>query len=125
MKEKKYKYVEDVMEDYLQLIDEQIEIPLTIAQAREKQISLMDDVTGNVLKKGDAENVFKGFMQLKKTEERKAEIQMELTELEDLLKEFLHYINGNKLSYERKDELDKQKVTYLFWLEEGVIKCNR
>jgi hypothetical protein len=125
MKEKKYKYVEDVMEDYLQLIDEQIEIPLTIAQAREKQISLMDDVTGNVLKKGDAEDVFKVFMQLKKTEERKAEIQMELTELEDLLKEFLHYINGNKLSYERKDELDKQKVTYLFWLEEGVIKCNR
>lgn len=125
MKEKKYKYVEDVIEDYLQLTDEQIEIPLIIAQAREKQISLMDDVSGNVLKKGDAEDVFKVFMQVKKSEERKAEIEMELKDLEDLLKEFLYFINGNKLGYERKDELEKQKVTYLFWLEEGVIKCNR
>jgi hypothetical protein len=125
MKEKKYKFVEDVIEDYLQLTDEQIEIPLTIAQAKEKQISLMDDVAGNVLKKGDAEDVFKIFMQIKKGEERKAEIQTEVAELEVILKEFLYFINGNKLGYERKDEVEKQKVTYLFWLEEGVIKCNR
>ena len=125
MKEKKYKYIEDVIEDYLQLQDEQIEIPLMVAAATEKQVSIMDDVTGNVLRKGDAEDMFKVFTQIKKIEERKVEIAMELEEVESILKAFLLFINGNQLGYERKDEVEKQKITYLFWLEEGVIKCNR
>ncbi len=125
MKEKKYKYVEDVIEEYLSLTDEQIEIPLAIAAATEKQILLMDNVSGNVLRKGDAEDMFKVFTQIKKTEERKVELAMELEEVESILKAFLLFINGNQLGYERKDEVEKQKITYLFWLEEGVIKCNR
>ena len=37
MKEKTYKKVEDVIEDYLRLTDEKIEIPLALAAAKEKQ----------------------------------------------------------------------------------------
>ncbi len=40
-KDKKFKYVEDVIEAYLSLNDEEIEIPLAIAAAKEKQITLM------------------------------------------------------------------------------------
>ncbi len=125
MKEKRYKNAENLVDNYLSLIDEQIELPLTIAALKEKQISLMDGVNGNVLKKGDAEDVFKLFMQLKRTEERQKELQAELTEVEGLLTEFLQFSNGNQLAFEKKDEIDKQKITYLFWLEEGIVKCNR
>lgn len=125
MKEKRYKYAEDLIDDYLSLTTEQIELPLTIAAVREKQISIMDGVTGNVLKKGDAEDVFKLFTQLRRAEERKEELQGELTEVEGLLKEFLQFIDGNQLAFEKKDDIDKQKITYLFWLEDGIVKCNR
>jgi len=125
MKEKRYKYAEDLVDDYLSLTGEQIELPLLIAEIREKQITIMGDVSGHVLKKGDAEDVFKLFTQLRRAEERKEELQGELGEVEGLLKEFLQFIDGNQLAFEKKDDIDKQKITYLFWLEDGIVKCNR
>jgi len=125
MKEKSYKKIEDVVEDYLRLTDERIEIPLAISAAKEKQISLLDGLNGNVLKKGEAENLFKVYMQIRKSEERQLEILGELSEVEFTLREFLSFVEGNQLAYEKRDEVEKQKITYQFWLENGVIKCNR
>ena len=125
MKEKTYKKIEDLIEDYLRLTDEKIEIPLAVAAAKEKQISLLDAVNGNVIKKSEAENLFKLYMQIRKSEERQLEILGELGDVEFTLREFLSFIEGNQLAYEKKDDVEKQKITYLFWLEDGVVKCNR
>ncbi len=125
MKEKTYKKVEDVIEDYLRLTDEKIEIPLALAAAKEKQISLLDGVNGNVIKKSDADGLFKLYMQNRKAVERQLEIMTELGNAEFTLREFLSFIEGNQLAYEKKDDVEKQKITYLFWLENGVVKCNR
>ncbi len=125
MKEKTYKKVEDVIEDYLRLTDEKIEIPLALSAAKEKQISLLDGVNGNVIKKSDADSLFKLYMQNRKAVERQLEIVTELGDVEFTLREFLSFIEGNQLGYEKKDDVEKQKITYLFWLENGVVKCNR
>lgn len=123
MKDKKYKYAEDVIEDYLMLEDEQIEIPLLISKARDKYESLKIE-QGDALKPREAEDAFKIFTQLKKLEDRKIEVNEELAEVQSLLKEFLEFVNGNKISFEKKDD-NKNKITYLFWLEDGNVKCNR
>ncbi len=125
MKEKTYKKVDDLVEDYLRLTDERIEIPLAQAAAKEKQISLLDAVNGNVIKKSEADGLFKLYMQNRKAEERNLEIVAELGDVEFTLREFLSFIEGNQLAYEKKDDVEKQKITYLFWLEDGVVKCNR
>ncbi len=125
MKEKTYKKAEDLVADYLRLTDERIEIPLALTAAKEKQISLLDGLNGNVVKKGDAEGLFKVYMQIRKFEERHLEIVAELAEVEFTLREFLSFIEGNMLAYEKKDDIEKQKITYQFWLDEGVVKCNR
>jgi hypothetical protein len=125
MKAKPYKKIEDVVEDYLRLTDERIEIPLAISAAKEKQISLLDGLNGHVLKKGEAENLFKVYMQIRKSEERQLEIVAELSEVEFTLREFLSFVEGNQLAYEKRDDVEKQKITYQFWLEDGVVKCNR
>lgn len=125
LKEKKYKFVEDVIEDYMRLTDEQIEIPLLLAKAEEKYISLQSDWNGSVIKKGDADDAFKVFSQIRKLEERKTENQVEYVEVEQTLKKFLTFLNDHQLAYEKKDDVEKMKITYLFWLEEGQIKCNR
>ena len=125
IKDKRYKYVEDVIEDYMRLTDEQIEIPLLLAKTEEKHISLQSDWNGTVIKKGDAEDAFKIFSQIKKLEDRKQEIQAEYAEVEQTLKQFLTFLNDHQLAYERKDDAEKMKITYLFWLENGQIKCNR
>jgi hypothetical protein len=125
MKEKTYKKVDDLIEDYLRLTDERIEIPLALAATKEKQISLLDGVNGNVIKKGDADGLFKLYMQNRKAGERQLEILADLADVEFTLREFLSFIEGNQLAYEKKDDVEKQKITFLFWLEDGVIKCNR
>ncbi len=124
-KERKYKYAEDIIEDYLNLTDEKKELPLLISKAEEKYISLQSDWKGTVVKKSEAEDAFKLFLSIKKLEERKAEVQAEYAETELALKQFLQFLNGHQLGYDRKDEGEKTKVTYLFWLEDGLIKCNR
>ncbi len=125
LKEKRYKYVADVIEDYMRLTDEGLELPRLLAKAEEKYISLQSDWNGNVVKKSDAEAAFKLFTQVKKLEDRKTEIKAEYAEAERTLKAFLTFLNGRQLGYEKKDEVEKMKITYLFWLEEGQIKCNR
>ncbi|HVG11567.1 MAG TPA: hypothetical protein VM843_01130 [Flavisolibacter sp.] len=125
LKEKRYKYVEDVIEDYMRLTDEGLELPLLLAKAEEKYISLQSDWNGNVVKKSDAEDAFKVFTQIRKLEDRRAEIKTEYAEVEQTLKAFLTFLNGQQLGYEKKDEVEKMKITYLFWLEDGQIKCNR
>jgi cobalamin-dependent methionine synthase I len=124
MKDKRYKYVEDVIEDYIELTDEQIEIPLLITKAKEKFEALKLDLNGNTIAQDDAEGAFKIYTQLKKHEERKNEVNQELAEVETILKEFLDFLNNSKLSYEKKDD-NKNKHTFLFWLEDGQIKSNR
>jgi hypothetical protein len=124
MKDKKYKNVEDVIENYLILEDEEIEIPLLITKAKEKFESLKLVQGEGILKPSEAEDAFKVFMQLKKHKDRKIELRAELAEAENLLKEFLKFVNENKVSYEKKDD-NKNKLTYLFWLEDGKVKCNR
>jgi hypothetical protein len=124
MKDKRYKYLEDVIEDYIELTDEQIEIPLLIEKAREKYDGLKLEKNGTIIAYDDAEDAFKFFMQLKKYEERKNELNQELTEVENILRDFLVFLNEAKVSYEKKDD-NKNKQTFLFWLEEGQVKCNR
>ncbi len=124
MKDKKYKNVEDVIENYLILEDEEIEIPLLITKAKEKFESLKLVQGEGILKPSESEDAFKVFMQLKKHKDRKIELRAELAEAENLLKEFLKFVNENKISYEKKDD-NKNKITYLFWLEDGKVKCNR
>jgi len=121
---KRYKYVEDVIEDYIELTDEQIEIPLLIDKAKEKYEALELKPTATIICQKDAEDAFKIFMQLKKYEERKNELHQALAEVEAILKEFIGFFKDNKLLFEKKDD-NKNKLTFLFWVEDGQLKCNR
>jgi signal transduction histidine kinase len=124
MKDKRYKYVEDVIEDYIALTEEQIEIPLLIEKAKEKYEALNIKDKGSVIPQDDAEAAFKIFMQLKKYEERRNELNEELSGVEAILKEFIGFLKGSKVLYEKKDD-SKNKLTFLFWVEEDQLKCNR
>ncbi len=125
MKEKKYKDLNDLLEDYHQLSDEAIELPILIEKHQKKYNQLFASQNDDVLKPRTAENMYKIFSQIKKHEERLAELRLELSEVEKEINEFLTFLNGGKISYERKDDNDKSKLTYLFWLEDGQVKCNR
>ncbi len=125
MKEKKHKYIEDLLDQYLQLSDEQIEIPLLIERAQKKfdqHLSPQKDNTYNQLKAGD---LFKFHAQVRKYDERKKEVGDELTDVENSIKDFLLALQGGKISYEKKDDNTKSKNTYLFWMEGDKVKCNR
>ena len=104
--------------------DEQIEIPLLIEKAQKKFSQHLSTDAEAVYKQSEAEDLYKVHNTLKKHEERKNEIGHELEEVEEAIKGFLTSLNGGKVSYERKDD-DKSKITFLFWLEEGKVKCNR
>ncbi len=125
MKDKKYKYIEDVIDDYIQLLDEQIEIPLLIEKAQKKFSQNLSSEDGNIYTPVQAEYLFKHHSQVKKLEERKNELNQELSEVEGLITEFLMSLNGGKISYEKKDDNDKSKITFLFWVEDGKVMCNR
>ena len=125
LREKRYKYIEDVVEDYIRLQDERIELPLAIEKAKKKQDILFSEIPDKVIQTDDAEDLFKAFSQAKNSEERLVETNEEITEVEEIFKDFLACIPGHQLAYERKDDLEKMKITHLFWLEDGVIKSNR
>ena len=125
MKEKKNKHLEDIFEEYLELQDEQIEIPLLIEKAQKKFGQLTSSEQNPVYRHSEAEDLFKAYLTLKKHEDRKAEINEELREVEETLKGFLATLRGGKVSYEKKDDNDKSKLTFLFWLEDDMVKCNR
>ncbi len=124
MKDKRYKNVDALIEDYIQLTDEQIEIPLSLERAKEKQKTFLAEHQNGTIISTDAQDGFKIFSQIKKLEEQKKEFEMELAEVEASLKEFLQSVNGNKISYEKKDD-NKNKMTFLFWLENDAIQSNR
>lgn len=124
MKDKKFKHIEDLIEDYIVLTEEQIEIPLLLARAKDKQALFLADYQNTTIRSGDAQDGFKIFTQIKKLEEQKAAFELELAEVEAEFKEFLQSVNGNKISYEKKDD-NKNKMTFLFWLENDKIESNR
>ncbi|MEJ7769760.1 MAG: hypothetical protein WKF89_18215, partial [Chitinophagaceae bacterium] len=74
MKDKKYKYYEDLIEEYIQLSDEQNEIPKLIERSRLNLDSIITGKAGTALKPGEANDGYKLFLQLKKNEDRKAEV---------------------------------------------------
>src|SRR5579875_2503032 len=117
MKDKRHKDIEDVIEDYLRLTDEQIEIPLMIDKANKKYRALVEANHKTILKKDDLDDAHKIYIQIKKCEERKGEVAGELREVEDHLKHFLGFLNGKQIAYEKKDDTEKQKLTYIFWME--------
>jgi hypothetical protein len=125
MKDKKYKYLEDAIDDYILLSDEQIEIPVLLEKAQKKFSQNLSSEDGNIYTPAQAEYLFKYHSQVKKFEERKNELSQELSEVEGLIKEFLMSLNGGKISYEKKDDNDKSKITFLFWVEDGKVMCNR
>ena len=124
MKEKKFKYIDDVIEEYIRLTDEQIEIPLQASKTREKYDTFLKDHGNGVLKSDDAQHAFKIHTQLKKYDENKVELEEELGEVEGILKDFLKSLNGSKISYEKKDD-NKSKLTFQFWLEGEELKSSR
>lgn len=124
MKDKKYKYLDDVIEEYISLSDELIEVPLQVSKTREKYDTFLKDHGTEALKNDDTQHAFKIYTQLKKYEESKVELEEELREVEGVLKDFLRSLNGSKISYEKKDD-NKSKITFLFWLEGEDLKSNR
>ena len=126
MKVKKFKHIEDVLDVYITLIDEQIEIPVLIEKANEKYHQHVNgDKNTYVYKPGETEDLFRIFMQIKKHEDRKALLAEDIAEAESTLKDFLTFLKGGKIAYEKKDDNSKSKITFLFWLEDGKIMSNR
>ncbi|MCW3105611.1 MAG: hypothetical protein JWQ09_117 [Segetibacter sp.] len=125
MKYKKNKHLEDIFDEYIQLQDEQIEIPLLIEKAQKKFNQYISSDQNAIYKQSEADDLYKIYTTLKKHEDRKNEINEELSEVEELLKGFLASLNGGKISYEKKDDTDKSKLTFIFWLEGDQVKCNR
>ena len=124
MKDKKHKYLEDLIEEYIELTDELQEIPVLIEKAVAGYQDYSKQYNGTVISADEAQYAYKAYNQLKKYNERKEEISEDVIELETLLKDFLQFFAGHKLSYERKDE-NKTKITYLFWVEDGILKCEK
>lgn len=125
MKDKKFKYYEDLIEEYVILSDEIFDLPLAMAKQKEKLASLVAGKGGTILKSGEANDAYKIFLQIKKFEARKVELEAELNEVQDLLKEFFNYLQSSKLAFKERDEEEKTKTTYSFWLEDGVVKSDR
>ena len=125
MKDKRYKHIEDIIEDYIQLKEEQAEIPLTLEKANKKWDAIISDLDSDTVDLDDAEDAFKSFLQVKKCEERKEENRQELNEVEASFKEFLSKLNGKKVAFEKRDAIEKMKITYLFWYQDNQIHSNR
>ncbi len=86
---KKFKHIEDLIEDYIVLTEEQIEIPLLLSRAKEKQDIFLADYQNATIRSGDAQDGFKIFTQIKKLEEQKKAFESELSEVEAEFKGFL------------------------------------
>jgi hypothetical protein len=122
---KKFKHIEDLIEDYLNLLDEEKKVPVFMQKVHDKFKQHLNEDTSVPYKPKDTEEMFRLFIQVKKHEERKNELVEEKAEIENILREFLLLVNGGKISFEKKDDSDKSKNTFLFWLENGKIMSNR
>ena len=124
MKTKNPKHVESVIDEYIDLLDEQIELPVLLEKANEKYNQHISEPNSYVYKPGETDSMFKIFMRIKKYEQRKAALNDEIAEVEHTLKDFLSFLKGGKIAYEKKND-DKSKTTFLFWLEDGKVMCHR
>lgn len=125
MKEKKHKYLEDLLDEYFQLTEEIGELLASTEKTQKKFEQRLSNDKDFVYAIPDAEDLFKFHNQLKKNEDRKKEINEELSDVENSLKEFLSSLRGGKVSFERKDDNDKSKSTYTFSLEGDAIVLNK
>jgi len=125
MKVKKNKHIDNVLDEYTTLLDEQAEILALIEKANEKYNQHVTDNNSYVYKPGETDDLFKIFMQRKKYEQRKAQLDTEIAEAESALKEFLGFLKGGKIAYTKKDDKSKSKITFLFWLEDDKVMSNR
>ena len=119
------KHIEDILDVYITLLDEQIEISALIEKANEKYNQHVTDNNSYVYKPGETDDLFKIFTQRKKNEQRKAQLATEIAEAESTLKDFLAFLKGGKIAYTKKDDNSKSKIPVLFWLEDGKVMCNR
>ena len=125
MKERKFKHVNEAIEDYLRLSDEELEMPVLVKKAHEKYIEHKEE-NNSTYTPAETDKMFRIFTQIKKYDERKADIKEELMAVEKTLHDFLTFLKGGKISYEKKGETSKaKKITYLFWLKDGKVECNR
>jgi len=122
MKDKKYKYLEDLIEDYLALKSEREDAAAYESKMIDKYNSFLKDQESQ-LKDDDAQHAFKTYHQLKKAEENKKELEDELMEVEGIFIDFLKSLHSKRISYESKDD-NKNKTTYLFWLEGDLLKSS-
>ena len=126
MKEKKFKHVNEVIEDYLRLSDEKLEIPVSVRKAQEKYNLHKEEQNSSTYDPAETNKMFRIFTDLKKHEQRTSEITAELAAAEQKLHDFLKFLKGGKISYEHKGATPKsKKITYLFWLENDKVQCNR
>jgi len=121
----KFKNVNELIGEYIALMDEQIETPFLIEKAKEKYKEHLTEHNTAVYKSKETNELFKIFTQITKYEARKSEINDELAETEGILKNFLSFLKGGKIAYEKKDDVDKSKITFLFWVENDTIMSNR
>ena len=125
MKEKRHKYLEDLLTEYIELTDEQNELKMSVEKAQNKFNQHLSEDKNTTYKYADAEDLFKFHNQARKYEDRKKEISEELSDIENSLKEFLLSLQGAKISFDRKDDNDKSKSTYTFSMDGDSVKCDR
>lgn len=126
MKERKNKHIDDVIEDYLTLTAEQLEVPLLISKALEKSDANKEEQSTKTYTPSETDKMYKLFSHVQEHEARQKEISEELAEVEKLLYDFLTFLKGGKISYKKKGDTHKAKsITYEFWLDDGRILCNR
>lgn len=125
MKEGNYKHIDGLLDEYISLLDEQIEIPFLMDKAKEKYSQHIMDHNSAVYKKKQTNDMFKIFMEMKKYGDRKIEVDAEIVEVENYLREFLSFLKGGKIDFEKKDTTDKSKITFLFWVENDKVMTNR
>ncbi len=125
MNPKKNKHFEALIDEYINLLDEQIELPVLIQKANEKFNQHLTDDISYIYKPGETESMFKIFMQIKKYEDKKTQLNDEIARLENALKGFLSLFKGGKVAHPKKDDVGKSKITFLFWLEDDKIMSNR
>lgn len=121
MKDKKYKSIDDLLDNYLNLKEEQKEILPQQEKAKEKLKGFLNDFNSEMVDSYEANHGFKVHQQLKKYSEQLEEVFRELEQVSDEIKDFLQILNNKKLKYESKDD-QKNKTTYLFWVEENELK---
>jgi hypothetical protein len=122
---KKYKRIEDVIVEFLDVQEESHELPGLMEEVERKmqqRISSKSEFDHYDI--DEAQDLFKLSTQHQKLLDTQRELDMRFTELRQLLVAFLKCING-KLEYSRKEGEEKVRITYLFWVENNELHSNR